>query len=163
LATLVQQQDESVALSLLRVISFLLLLLFISGSGSVRAAEIDWFITNTTDVDGRPIRTDASVFNCSDQIYTMVSFSDLRETTHTLIVDWIDPSGRQREHTVHNFRYFGNPASIWAWLTLHPPRGAIALRLFDPSVGMREFIGAWTVRITIDYQFLGRAKFEVLC
>lgn len=151
------------ALSLFRVISFLLLLLFISGSGSVRAAEIDWFITNTTDVDGRPIRTDASVFNCSDQIYTMVSFSDLRETTHTLIVDWIDPSGRQREHTVHNFRYFGNPASIWAWLTLHPPRGAIALRLFDPSVGMREFIGAWTVRITIDYQFLGRAKFEVLC
>ena len=151
------------ALSLLRVISFLLLLLFISGSGSVRAAEIDWFITNTTDVDGRPIRTDASVFNCSDQIYTMVSFSDLRETTHTLVVDWIDPGGRQREHTVHNFRYFGNPASIWAWLTLHPPRGAIALRLFDPSVGMREFIGAWTVRITIDYQFLGRAKFEVLC
>jgi len=152
-----------VALSLFRTISFLLLLLFLFGSGSVRAAEIDWFITNTTDVDGRPIRTDASVFNCSDQIYTMVSFSDLRETTHTLIVDWIDPSGRQREHTVHNFRYFGNPASIWAWLTLHPPRGAIALRLFDPSVGMREFIGAWTVRITIDYQFLGRAKFEVLC
>ena len=151
------------ALSLFRTISFLLLLLFLFGSGSVRAAEIDWFITNTTDVDGRPIRTDASVFNCSDQIYTMVSFSDLRETTHTLIVDWIDPSGRQREHTVHNFRYFGNPASIWAWLTLHPPRGAIALRLFDPSVGMREFIGAWTVRITIDYQFLGRAKFEVLC
>ena len=151
------------ALSLFRVISFLLLLLFISGSGSVRAAEIDWFITNTTDVDGRPIRTDASVFNCSDQIYTMVSFSDLRETTHTLVVDWIDPSGRQREHTEHNFRYFGNPASIWAWLTLHPPRGAIALRLFDPSVGMREFIGVWTVRITIDYQFLGRAKFEVLC
>ena len=151
------------ALSLFRTVSFLLLLLFLFGSGSVRAAEIDWFITNTTDVDGRPIRTDASVFNCSDQIYTMVSFSDLRETTHTLIVDWIDPSGRQREHTVHNFRYFGNPASIWAWLTLHPPRGAIALRLFNPSVGMREFIGVWTVRITIDYQFLGRAKFEVLC
>ena len=151
------------ALSLFRTISFLLLLLFLFGSGSVRAAEIDWFITNTTDVDGRPIRTDASVFNCSDQIYTMVSFSDLRETTHTLVVDWIDPSGRQREHTVHNFRYFGNPASIWAWLTLHPPRGAIALRLFDPSVGMREFIGAWTVRVTIDSQFLGRAKFEVLC
>ena len=150
-------------LSLFRTVSFLLLLLFLFGSGSVRAAEIDWFITNTTDVDGRPIRTDASVFNCSDEIYTMVSFSDLRETTHTLIVDWIDPSGRQREHTVHNFRYFGNPASIWAWLTLHPPRGALALRHFNPSVGMLEFIGIWTVRITIDNQFLGRAKFEVLC
>ena len=151
------------ALTLYRTVSLLLLLLFLFGQGSVRAAEIDWFITNMTDIEGRPIRTDASVFNCSDQIYTMVSFSDLRETTHTLIVDWIDPSGRQREHTVHNFRYFGNPASIWAWLTLHPPRGAIALRLFDPSVGMREFIGTWTVRVTIDYQFLGRAKFEVLC
>ena len=152
------------ALILYRTISFfLLLLLFLFSQGSVRAAEIDWFITNTTDDDGRPIRTDASVFSCSDRIYTMVSVSDLRETTHTLIVDWIDPNGRQREHTVHNFRYFGNPASIWAWLTLHPPRGAIALRIFNPSIGMREFIGTWTVRITIDNQFLGRAKFEVLC
>ena len=71
------------ALSLFRTISFLLLLLFLFGSGSVRAAEIDWFITNTTDVDGRPIRTDASVFNCSDQIYTMVSFSDLRDPSGT--------------------------------------------------------------------------------
>ena len=152
------------ALSQYRSVSFvLLLLLSLAGHGSVRATEIDWFITNTTDVDGRPIRTDTSVFNCSDQIYTMVSFNNLRETTHTLIVDWIDPSGRQREHTVHNFHYFGNPTSIWAWLTLHPPRGAIALRLFNPSVGMREFIGIWTVRITIDYEFLGRANFEVLC
>ena len=153
------------ALAHYRTISFvLLLLLSLAGQGSVRAAEIDWFVTNTTDDnDGRPIRTDANVFNCSDQIYTMVSYSGLRETTHALIVDWIDPSGRQREHTVHNFRYFGNPASIWAWLTLHPPRGAIALRLLNPSSGMREFIGIWTVRVTIDNQFLGRAKFEVLC
>ena len=153
------------ALAQYRTISFVLLLLVsLAGQSSVRAAEIDWFVTNTIDDDdGRPIRTDANVFNCSDQIYTMVSFSGLRETTHALIVDWIDPSGRQREHTVHNFRYFGNPASIWAWLTLHPPRGAIALRLFNPSVGMREFIGTWTVRVTIDNQFLGRAKFEVLC
>ena len=153
------------ALAHYRTISFvLLLLLAFGGQDSVRAAEIDWFVTNTTDDNGRPIRTDANVFNCSDQIYTMVSFSGLRETTHALIVDWIDPSGRQREHTVHNFRYFGNPASIWAWLTLHPPRrGAIALRLFNPSVGMREFIGTWTVRVAIDNQFLGRAKFEVLC
>ena len=151
------------ASTLYRTFWFFLLLLFLFGQGGVRAAEIDWFITNTTDDDGRPIRTDASVFSCSDQIYTMVSFSDLRETTHTLIVDWIDPNGRQREHTVHSFRYFGNPASIWAWLTLHPPRGAIALRLFNPSVGMREFIGTWTVRISIDNRFLGQANFEVLC
>ena len=152
------------ALAQYRTISFvLLLLLSLAGQGSVRAAEIDWFVTNTTNDDGRPTRTDADVFNCSDQIYTMVSFSGLRETTHALIVAWIDPSGRPREHTVHNFRYFGNPASIWAWLTLHPPRGAIALRIFNPSVGMREFIGTWTVRVTIDNEFLGRAKFEVLC
>jgi len=67
------------ALAQYRTISFvLLLLLSLAGQGSVRAAEIDWFVTNTTDDDGRPIRTDANVFNCSDQIYTMVSFSGLR-------------------------------------------------------------------------------------
>ena len=152
------------ALAQYRTVSFwLLLLLSLACQDSVRATQIDWFVTNTTDDNGRPMRTDADVFNCSDRIYMMVAVSNLRETTHTLIVDWIDPSGRQREHTVHNFRYFGNPASIWAWLTLHPPRGAIALRLFNPSVGMREFIGTWTVKVTIDNQFLGRAKFEVLC
>ena len=151
------------ALILYRTISFFLLLLFLFGQGSVQATEIDWFVTNTTDDNGRPIRSVVCFFSWSFDIYTMVSFSYLRETTHTLIVDWIDPSGRQREHTVHNFRYFGNPASIWAWLTLHPPRGAIALRLFNPSVGMREFIGTWTVRVAIDNQSLGRATFEVLC
>ena len=152
------------ALAHYRTVSYLLLLLLsFVYQVNVPASEIDWFITNATDDNGRPIRTDSSVFNCSDQIYTMVSFSDLHETTHTLIVDWIDPNGRQREHTVHNFRYFGNRASIWAWLTLHPPRGSIALRLFNPSVGMREFIGTWTVRITIDNQFLGRSNFEVFC
>ena len=152
------------ALAQYRTVSFLLLLLLsLACQDSVRATQIDWFVTNTTDDNGRPMRTDADVFNCSDRIYMMVAVSNLRETTHTLIVDWIDPSGRQREHTVHDFRYFGSPASIWAWLTLHPPRGAIALRLFNPSVGMREFIGIWTVRIAIDYEFLGRAEFEVLC
>ena len=152
------------ALSLYRTVPLLLVLfLLLLCQSSIQAAEIDWFVTNTTDVDGRPIRTDASVFSCSDRIYTMVSFNNLRETTHTLIVDWIDPSGQQREHTVHKFRYFGGRQWMWAWLTLHPPRGAIALRLFNPSVGMREFIGIWTVRITIDYKILGRAKFDVRC
>ena len=152
------------ALAQYRTISFvLLLLLSLAGQGSVRAAEIDWFVTNTTDDDGRPIWTDADVFSCSDRIYTMVLVSDLRETTHTLIVDWIDPNGRQREHTVHNFRFSGNPISIWAWLTLHPPRGSIAFRIFNPSVGMREFIGTWTVRVTIDNEPQGKVKFEILC
>ena len=147
-----------------RTVSYLLLLLLsLVYQGSVRAAEIDWFVTNTTDDDGRPIPTDTNEVRATARIYTMVSFNNLSKTTHTLIVDWIDPNGRQREHTMHNFRYFGNPASIWAWLTLHPPRGAIALRIFNPSVGMRDFIGTWTVRITIDDQFLGRATFEVLC
>jgi hypothetical protein len=152
-----------VTLTLYRTVSFFLLLLFLFGQNNVRAEKIDWFVTNTTDANGRPTQTDGSVFSCSDRIYTMVSVSDLLETTNILIVDWIDPSGRQREHTVHNFHYFGSPASIWAWLTLHPPKGAIALRLFNPSVGMHEFIGTWTVRVTINYQLLGQTEFEILC
>jgi len=142
---------------------FFFLFLGVFGQTSLRAAEIDWFITNAVDADGRPIRTDDSTFSCSDRIYTMVFVSDLNETTHTLIVDWIDPSGRQREHTVHKFRYLGGRQWMWAWLTLHPPRGTIALRIFNPSVGMREFVGTWTVRVVIDDLILGRDNFEVLC
>jgi hypothetical protein len=130
---------------------------------AVASIEIDWFVTDTIGEDGRPVWTGEKIFSCSDKIYTMTLVSGLTEALHTLVVDWIDPSGRRREHTVHEFRYWGGRQWMWAWLTLHPPRGAIALRLFNPSIGMREFIGTWTVKVIIDDQLLGQAKFEVLC
>ena len=138
-------------------------LLLIPFQTPTASEEIDWFVTATIDEVGRPVWTENMTFNCSDQIYTMTSVRGLTEAAHTLVVDWIDPSGRRREHTVHEFQYWGGRQWMWAWLTLHPPRGAVALRLFNPSVGMREFIGIWTVEVMIDDQPLGQATFEVLC
>ena len=145
-----------------RIILFSLFTVVFIPNGA-QAKSIDWFVTNTTSINGRPIPTDGNIFSCSDRIYTMVSVRDLSKSKHTLIVDWIDPNGRQREHTVHDFHYYEKQQWMWAWLTLHPPRGAVALRLFNPSIGMSEFIGIWTVRIIIDHLVIGQAKFELLC
>ncbi len=94
----------------------------------------------------------------------MVSATDLKNSVHTLVVDWVDPNGKLREHTVHNFRNFDNRQQwMWAWLTLHPPRGVAALRLFNPSYGMSDFIGTWTVRVIIDNEIVGQTQFQILC
>ena len=140
-----------------------LLGLFLIPTMGVNAAEISWFVTNKVDSNNRPIPTTDIFFGCSDRIYAMVTIEDLPEELQVIAFDWLDPGGRQREYTVHEFRHFGYRQQMWAWLTLHPPRGAIAVRLLNPSFGMQEFIGIWTVRVSINVKLLGKAEFEVLC
>ena len=137
--------------------------IFLIPQSSLNAAEINWFVTNKIDPYDRPIQTTDVFFSCSDRIYAMVTIEDLPKGSQVVVFDWVDPSGRQREHTVHRFRHSGHRQQMWAWLTLHPPRGAIAVRLFNPSFGMQEFIGKWTVKVSLNGKLLGKAEFEVLC
>ncbi|MBO67750.1 MAG: hypothetical protein CL398_05500 [Acidiferrobacteraceae bacterium] len=123
----------------------------------------DWYVTNEINDNGQPIRPRNNIFNCSDRIYAVVSVKDIKHETHVLVVDWVDPAGRKRERTEHVFEYYGGRHTMWAWLTLHPPRGSIALRLLNPSVGMQDFIGLWTVTVSIDSSLIGKNKFEILC
>jgi len=93
----------------------------------------------------------------------MVTVNDLAQKVHSIAIDWIDPSGRQREYTVHKFQHSGHQQWMWAWLTLHPPRRGGALSLINPSFGMLAFVGVWTIKISINNKLLGKEKFEVLC
>ena len=146
-----------------RALLIQLLGLFLIPTADLNAEEISWFVTNKVDSNNRPIQTTDIFFSCSDRIYAMVTIEDLPKDLQVIAVDWLDPGGRQREHTMHEFRHFGYRQQMWAWLTLHPPRGAIAVRLFNPSFGMQEFIGMWTVRVYINGKLLGKTEFEVLC
>jgi len=140
-----------------------LLGLFLIPTMGVNAAEISWFVTNKVDSNNRPIPTTDIFFSCSDKIYATVTIEDLPKELQVIAVDWLDPGGRQREHAKQTFRHLGYRQQMRAWLTLHPPRGAIAVRLLNPSFGMQEFIGMWTVRVYINGKLLGKAEFEVLC
>ena len=123
----------------------------------------DWYVTNEIDDNGQPTRPKSSIFDCSDRIHAVVAVKDIEHGIHLLAVDWIDPAGRKRAHTKHAFEYHGGRLTMWAWLTLHPPRGSIALKAIRPSYGMQDFIGLWTVTVSIDSNPLGKNEFEILC
>mgnify|MGYP003310958499 CR=1 FL=1 len=123
----------------------------------------DWYVTNEIDDNGQPTRPKSSIFDCSDRIHAVVAVKDIEHGKHVLEVDWIDPSGKQRETELYRFNHSGYRQQIWAWLTLHPPPRTIALRLFNPSYGMQDFIGIWNVDVSINGITFGNKQFEVLC
>jgi hypothetical protein len=46
---------------------------------------------------------------------------------------------------------------------MHAAPGSSLGRLIDPSMGMHEFIGDWSVRIRIDGRKVAESEFSVLC
>lgn len=149
------------ALQTLLLIKTLCIILFLPLKAG--AVEISWFVTNNTDENDKPIATSDVFFSCSDKIYTMATLRNLEKGWNVITFDWSDPAGKQREHAPHRFYHSGHRQQIWAWLTLHPPPRTLALRLFNPSYGMQEFIGIWNVEVSINGIKFGKKQFEVLC
>lgn len=114
-------------------------------------------------MDGVPSTTAANEFDCSERVYAVVELAGLSATDHRLETIWIDPRGRRREHTHYRFKAFESSARLWAWLELHRPAGATIGSLFDPALGMENFIGEWRVKVLIDGHRTGAGGFRVLC
>lgn len=130
------------------------------------AADPDYRTYLTSESSNEiPLNEAQQYFDCSDTVYAVVEINNLRPGTHQLETIWRDPEGRKRETTRHPFHTAGGVARVWSWLRLHGPGGIAASvgRAFDPSLGMEEFIGEWTVRIAVDGEKIAVLKFEVLC
>ncbi len=141
-----------------------LLMLVLAPSPAVIAAEPSFRIYFTAAAKGdQPGRTPAESFDCNDKIYAVVEMRDVARTRHTMLVLWNDPRGKQRQRTENEFQATQDPETVWFWLKLHPPADAALERLLDPSTGMREFSGTWTVRFHLDGRFLQEKKFAVSC
>lgn len=102
-------------------------------------------------------------FDCSDKIYTVVELGKFPKGKHQVSVRWIDPHDETRENTRYQFHVHGEQTRIWAWLSLSRGVGAGMLQWIDPSAGLEDFIGPWTVHVMIDGKRLGGGKFEVSC
>ena len=125
------------------------------------ATSLDAFVTRSIE-NGAPVSSLSDEFNCTDKIFSVIDIQGLGKGEHTLNVDWIDPSGKRREHTTYSFHRAGS-MRITVWLKLHPPRGATLLSAFNPAWGMDEFIGRWEVRIRVDQSPVTQKWFSVLC
>ena len=77
--------------------------------------------------------------------------------------EWIDPGGRLREHVVLTPTPRGERPRYWSWLKLYRPFGGGVMSMFEPSFGMREFLGEWKVVVSLDHRKLLTLPFTVIC
>ncbi len=124
--------------------------------------QIDIYLTAQVD-NGVPQGQPATSFDCTETVYGVLRLSGLEAAPHRLDVVWRDPTGKSREHTSHEFVASGAEQMLWVWLRMHRPTGAGFLRAFNPSVGMDDFIGEWSVKFAIDGRLVENKRFSVLC
>ena len=141
------------------VVSWLLILFF---SGTAHGLEVETSFSSKKS-GPLPDRTNEREFTCSDTIYILIDATGLPEGVTPVEIHWIGPTRKRHELTEFEI-YVDQPQNtIWAWLRLHPPSGTKLTRSFDPSYGMRQFIGKWGVKIHINNKLVDTAGFDVLC
>ncbi|MFT5111338.1 MAG: hypothetical protein ACI8P9_000657 [Parasphingorhabdus sp.] len=110
-----------------------------------------------------PERTSETEFTCADTVYVLIDTKMLQTGVVPVEIQWIGPT--RKRHELTRFEIFADQPDtlIWAWMRLHPPSGTKLTRAFDPSYGMRDFIGKWVVKILFHDRLVGTGGFDVLC
>lgn len=130
--------------------------------GLVHAGNQFYFAQENESADG-PGNAPATEFNCSERIYAVAIFDTAENGSHTLTTRWLDPAGKVREKAESQFHFLGKSVKVWAWLKLHRPTGGGLVSVVNPSYGMEEFIGKWTVDFLLDGESIRQQQFEVIC
>jgi hypothetical protein len=134
------------------------------GPAGAAGTEVRTLVTASA-ANGVPLDDPAQRFACSDRIFFVLSAKGLPEGRHRLNVRWLNPRGRQQEHTEYAFFAVGASTRVWAWLDLHKDEDGVIDRVLfqDRSSGMAEFLGEWQVRAYIDGDEVARERFRVDC
>lgn len=132
--------------------------------GATPALALDVSVSFSSVKEGDiPKTTNQREFTCSDTVYVIIRTRGLADGIHAIQVEWFDPLGDRQELTQFEASTTGEESMIWAWLRLHAPEGLGIARNFDPSHGMRNFIGRWRVKIEIDHRHRATDWFDMLC
>jgi hypothetical protein len=115
------------------------------------------------DENGFPKKEPNLEFDCTDKIFTVLELTNYPVNRYELSILWIDPTGTSREHTKYpfNVRDRKNTTRLWAWLSLSRATGAGLLQWLDPSAGLEEFIGPWSVEVRINNKKVETKRLDV--
>ena len=138
----------------------LLLTFFLPVQIFALSAEISF---SSKKIGASPQLTYETEFTCSDKIYILLQTQGLSIGIYNIELHWINPLNKRQELTKFDAYVSDDKQLIWAWLRLQAPSNSQVIRAFDPSFGMRNFIGLWRVKIHIDGKLLSTEKFDVLC
>jgi hypothetical protein len=134
-------------------------------------AQSDWSMQQSgskvylavADEHDRPLSLAKTSFDCSEKIFAVAELKGFPKGKHEFSVRWIDPADTTREHTRYPFHVTQDSTRLWSWLSLKRGAGAGMLQWLDPSAGLEEFIGPWTVEIEVDGKRLESLTMEVNC
>ena len=119
---------------------------------------------NLADKHGAPNKQALSKFDCLDKIYAVTDVKNMPKGKHAIEYRWMNPHGETQETTRYNFHVKeAAVTNLWSWLKLSRGKGAGLFQWLDPSTGLEEFIGEWTVELFVNGKELQRASFEVNC
>ncbi|MBI1910508.1 MAG: hypothetical protein HYS21_00735 [Deltaproteobacteria bacterium] len=100
-------------------------------------------------------------FDCRNKIFIHADFSGLKNKAHAASVVWINPQGRKQDDA--DYKFSGKAHHVWFLLELHPALGGKLFKSIDPSIGMEEFIGAWSANFYLDNRLVESRLFYVAC
>ena len=119
------------------------------------------------DEHGFPLGDAKEIFDCSDQIFSVVKLHHYKQGKYDLSIDWVDPHGTQRERTEYPFTvgdpYIDPNTRLWSWLRLKRGAGAGLFQWINPTAGLEDLIGIWELQISIDGERVNTTEFEVSC
>jgi hypothetical protein len=149
------------------ILSAALLLQAIAASSTARAGidgKFNVYVTNQA-LDEMPVNNPGDKFACREKIYGVVEISGAQGDTaeHVLYATWRNPSGDDQEITKYPFHLTNGGARVWVWLKLHRSAESSLTQFMNPSGGLEEFAGQWTLQIRIDDQDIDTKHFELLC
>jgi hypothetical protein len=143
--------------------SLLLLLLATATPGAAAPPAAHRVYLARESADGVPAPQPADVFSCDSTVYAVAELEQLPRGQHELLAVWSDPQGKARERTPLPFQARLPKERVWVWLRLSRPAGAAAISFFDPAAGMGEFVGQWTVTLSLDGARLDTLRFRIQC
>ncbi|MDH4226459.1 MAG: hypothetical protein OEV59_01710 [Deltaproteobacteria bacterium] len=109
-------------------------------------------------------KADSAPFGCRDKIYLYAEFISLSPGPHKAEALWYNPRGKFQDRSVHEFATKqGEGYAVRLWIEMNPSFGGRALGGIDPSIGMKDFIGNWTVELLLDGKRVGERSFAVIC
>lgn len=122
------------------------------------------YFTNTNEGGVLPGK-ETDQFDCGDKIHGALEVSGLAKEKHLLVIYWFNPRGKRQEYTRLDFTIHSEKQTVWAWLKLHRPSGAIIERLFlqNSASGMEDLIGKWKAKFYVDGKRVGEGSFSVFC
>ena len=136
--------------------------IFMYGS-LVHAMPAHKIYLTASEQEGKPLAQPATEFSCHDKIFAVIEIEGLSQDRHKLDAVWRNPAGKDREHTEYEFSMRDSPTRLWVWLKLHRSMEAAVVAFMNPSAGMDEFIGEWTLSLAIDDKPIAIKSFSVLC